>query len=270
MEPVFDARGFAKAGLSAALITFMLAAMPAPGHAEDACKSIVMTGHPDYPIIAYRDGDAIAGAAPMLVEEIGKQLGVPVESKYMGNWQAAQDAVRSGKADMIVGVYYNQDRAAFLDYVQPAFIYDQTVVFAAKDKPFTYKSSDDLIGKKGLANEGESFGDKFDSFMKEKLDVKRVDGLDDALEDLVEGKADYVIAGYYPGTAEAGREGIGKRIVALSPVIINAEMFVAFSKKSPCAGLAAKFGDGITKLTTDGSFSAMMQKATADWRATKD
>jgi hypothetical protein len=42
-------------------------------------------------------------------------------------------------------------------------------------------------------------------------------------------------------------------------------MFVAFSKKSPCAGLAEKFGQGIAELTTDGSFDKMLTEATAKW-----
>ena len=60
--------------------------------AADACTKIVATGHPQYPAIAYKDGDNIAGAAPMLVEAIAKNLKVPLESKYMGTWEAAQAA----------------------------------------------------------------------------------------------------------------------------------------------------------------------------------
>jgi hypothetical protein len=38
---------------------------------------------------------------------------------------------------MIFGIYYNDERATYLDYVQPAFMYDEVVVFVDKDKPFT-------------------------------------------------------------------------------------------------------------------------------------
>jgi hypothetical protein len=44
-------------------------------------------------------------------------------------------------------------------------------------------------------------------------------------------------------------------------------MFVAFSKKSPCTALAAKFGQAITEMTTDGSFDAILAKATTEWDA---
>jgi len=44
-------------------------------------------------------------------------------------------------------------------------------------------------------------------------------------------------------------------------------MFVAFSTKSPCASLAPELGEGITKLTTDGSFSQMLTGSIAKWDA---
>ena len=77
--------------------------------AADECTKITATGHRYYPVIAYRDGDNIVGAAPALVETIAKQINVPLESKYMGTWEEAQAAARDGKADMIFGLYYNDE-----------------------------------------------------------------------------------------------------------------------------------------------------------------
>jgi polar amino acid transport system substrate-binding protein len=248
----------------------VLAALTLSGnaaYAADTCTKIVSTGHPQYPAIAFKNGDAIVGAAPSLVEAIAKDLDIPLESKFMGTWSEAQAAARDGKADMIVGVYFNDERAKYLDYVQPAFIFDPVVVFVAKDRTFEFKDQDSLIGKKGATNKGESYGDQLDAFIKDKLDVARTDGIDEALNDLVAGKVDYVIAGYYPGDAQLSVLGIEDKIEALEPALLSAEMFVAFSKKSPCAALASKFGEGITKLTTDGSFHKMLLDAIAKWDA---
>lgn len=235
--------------------------------AADTCTEIVSTGHPQYPAIAFKDGDHISGAAPTLAEAIAKDLNIPLQSKFMGSWADAQAAARDGKADMIVGVYYNDERAEYLDFVQPAFAFDPVVVFVAKDKTFDFKGQDDLIGKKGATNKGESYGTQFDAFMKDKLDVARTDGIDDAFDDLLAGKADYVIAGYYPGISEADRMDIDDKIEALEPALLSAEMFVAFSKKSPCAALAPKFGQEITEMTTDGRFHKMLVDAIAEWDA---
>ena len=51
--------------------------------------------------------------------------------------------------------------------------------------------------------------------------------------------------------------------------LLSAEMFVAFSKKSPCRSLAEKFGQGITQMTTDDSYDAMVTEATKAWDASQ-
>lgn len=233
--------------------------------AADECAKITATGHPQYPVIAFRDGDKMVGAAPMLVEAIAKELKIPLESKYMGSWEEAQAATREGKADMIFGIYYNDERATYLDYVKPAFMFDDVAIFVVKGKEFPFKGQDDLIGKKGVTNQGESYGNAFDAFMKDKLDVARTDGIDDAFKDLLAGKADYLIAGYYPGLADAAKAGIKDQVVPLDQALLTAEMFVAFSKKSPCRSLAEGFGKGITEMTTDGRFDKILTDAMTAW-----
>jgi polar amino acid transport system substrate-binding protein len=235
--------------------------------AADECTKITATGHPQYPVIAYKDGDKIVGAAATLVETIAKKLNVPLESKYMGTWEEAQAAARDGKADMIFGIYHNDERATYLDYVQPAFMYDDVAIFVVKGKEFPFTGQNDLIGKKGVTNLGESYGNEFDAFIKDKLDVARADGIDDAFKDLLAGKADYLIAGYYPGLAEAAKAGLKDKVVALNQALLSAEMYVAFSKKSPCRSLAEKFGQEITVMTTDDSFDKILAEAEKAWEA---
>ena len=235
--------------------------------AADECAKITATGHPHYPVIAYKDGDNIVGTAPMLVEAIAKDLNIPLESKYMGTWEEAQAAARDCKADMIFGIYYNDERATYLDYVQPGFTYDDVAIFVVKGKEFPFTGQNDLIGKKGVTNQGESYGNEFDAFMKDKLDVARAAGIDAAFKDLLDGKADYLIAGYDPGLAEAAKAGIEDKVVALDQALLTTEMFVAFSKKSPCRSLADKFGQEITVMTTNDSYDKMHDEANKAWDA---
>jgi polar amino acid transport system substrate-binding protein len=237
--------------------------------AEETCTKIVATGHPEYPVMAFKEGDLIKGAAPLLVAEIADDLEVPFESKYMGSWSEAQAATREGKVDMIIGVYFNDERAEYLDYVQPPFAYDPVQVFVANETPFEFKGQDDLIGKKGVANKGESFGTTFDAFLKDKLTVTRVDGLSAAFDALLAGDADYMIAAYYPGTAELARRGLETKIEPLEPELFSEELFVAFAKTSPCVALSPKFGKGITDKTEDGRFRELVGDALREWEAGK-
>lgn len=151
------------------------------------------------------------------------------------------------------------------DYVRPAFMYDDVAIFLVKGKEFPFTGQNDLIGKKGVTNEGESYGTEFDAFMKDKLDVARTDGIDDAFKDLLAGKADCLIAGYYPGLAETANAGLKEQVATLDQALLTAEMFVAFSKKSPCRSVAPGFSQGITEMTTDSSFDKMLTDAMKTW-----
>jgi polar amino acid transport system substrate-binding protein len=234
---------------------------------EEGCTKIIATGHPEYPVMAFKEGNRINGAAPLLFGEIAKKIEVPFESKYMGSWSEAQSATREGKADMIIGVYYNDERTEYLEYVQPPFVYDPVQAFVANDQSFEFNGQDDLIGKKGIANEGESFGTTFDAFLKDKLTVRRVDGLAAAFDTLLSGDADYLIAAYYPATAELVRFGLEDKIQPLEPELFSEELFVAFSKKSPCGSLSSKFSEGISEMTESGRFRELVRDALREWEA---
>lgn len=251
-------------------LLIVAALFPQAARAEDSCTKIVATGHPDYPVMAFRDGDRIKGAAPLLVAQIADGLDVPFEAKYTGSWSDAQAATRAGETDMIIGVYYNEERDDYLEFVKPPFAYDPVQVFVANDARFDFQGQQDLVGKKGVANKGESFGTTFDAFLADQLTVARADGLSAAFDTLLSGDADYVIAGFYPGTAELARLGLDDQITPLEPELVSEELFVAFSKTSPCAALAEKFGAGIAEMTEDGSFRGLVRDALRDWEGRGD
>lgn len=168
-------------------------ALPAgPAAAQsNACNKLIVTGHPQYPPFARRDGARIVGVAADMVEAIGKELGLPVESTYTGSWADAQAAARDGKVDVIFGIYFNDERARYLDYVKPAFTIDPVAVFVAKGTVFRFSGRQDLVGKKGVTNQGESYGVDFDNYMAQNLTVARTQGIDRAFDMVLKGEADY-------------------------------------------------------------------------------
>ena len=231
------------------------------------CTQLTITGHPEYAPIAYRDGDRIAGAAPTLIEQIAAKLDVPVVSKYTGSWADAQAAARDGTADIIFGIYFNDERATYLDYVQPPFMLDPVVAMVATGKAFPFTGQDDLVGKKGVTNTGESYGVDFDAFIADHLTVTRTDGVDKAFEAVTSGAADYVIVGLYPGITAAAQFGMTGKLETLDPALLTADMFIAFSKKSPCLALIEPFSEAIAAMTADGSYANTLKEATATWEA---
>jgi polar amino acid transport system substrate-binding protein len=233
-----------------------------PAQAEPVCPSLVITGHPAYPPVAWAAEGKIVGAAPALVSEIASSLGVKdVVSKNYGSWEDAQEAVRNGEADVIFGIYKNDERAAYLDYVEPPFMTDPVAIVVRKGAGFGFAEWQDLKGRKGVTNAGESYGDKFDAFMAKELTVARPAGVDKVFAALLVGKADYMIIGLYPGRNEAKRLGIADKLEFLPKELLSSAMYVAFSKHSQCTALRAGFAPAIKTAVDNGTVRELLEAA---------
>jgi len=244
------------------LVGSSLAGAVAPAQAQPACPTLVITGHPAYPPVAWAAQGKIVGAAPALVREIAAGLGVKnVMSKDYGSWEGAQAAVRNGEADVIFGIYKNDERAAYLDYTEPPFMTDPVAIVVRKGAGFTFGEWNDLKGRKGVTNAGESYGDKFDAFMAKELTVTRAPGVDKAFATLLAGRADYMIIGLYPARNEAKRLGIADEIEFLPKELLSSAMYVAFSRRSKCAALRASFAAEIKTAVDNGTVRALLEAA---------
>jgi polar amino acid transport system substrate-binding protein len=226
------------------LIVLALAAPVAAPPVPD-CPDLVVTGHSYYPPVAWASGGKLVGAAPELVSGIAKALGFPkVTSKDFGSWEKAQAAARSGEADVIVGIYRNTERLEYLDYAEPPFMVDPVSVVVRAGAAFPYSQWSDLKGKKGVTSAGESYGNQFDGYMARELNVARVSGIDKAFAAVLDGTADYAIIAFYPGRDAARKQGLFGKVAFLPKMIVNADLYVAFSKKSKCL---AALKDGFAK-----------------------
>ena len=234
----------------------------APAQAKQACAALVITGHPSYPPVAWAAQGKIVGAAPALVRAIAAKLGVKhVVSKDFGSWEGAQEAARKGEADVIFGIYKNDARARYLDYIEPPFMPDPVAVVVRKGAGFAYAEWSDLKGRKGVTNAGESYGDKFDAYMAKELTVARAAGVDKTFAALLAGEADYMIIGLYPGRDEAMRLGIADKIAFLPKELLSSAMYVAFSKRSKCGALQAGFAAEIKKAVDSGKVRELLAAA---------
>lgn len=233
----------------------------------EVCRSLVITGHPSYPPVAWAVKDKMAGAAPELVTTIAKDVRVKeIVSKNFGSWANAQMAMKEGKADIIFGIYRNNERMTYLNYVEPPFMTDPVVIAVRKGEAFRFEKWDDLVGKKGVTNEGESYGNEFDAFIKKNLTIERTKGVDKAFKALVDKKADYMIVGLHPGRNEAHRLGVAAKIEFLPKEVNSSNMYVAFSKKSKCFdGVKEGFSNKIREYSTRGTVQRMLNDAEEAW-----
>jgi len=245
---------------------FVLACLPSPALAQATCDTLVITGHPAYPPVAWAAQGRIVGAAPELVADVARKLGVKkVDSRDFGSWEKAIEAAVDGRADVIFGIYRNEERSKVLDYVEPPFMLDPVAVVVRQGASFPFATWADLKGRKGVTNAGESFGDAFDAFQAKELTVARSQGVGEAFDVLLAGKADYLLIGLYPGKKEARRLGLEGRVEFLPQQVTAASMYVALSRKSRCAAaLKAGFAAGMKAAVDGGEVKRLLEKAGAE------
>lgn len=236
---------------------------PLLARAESACTSLVIAGHPANPPVTWASGGTIVGAGPELVASIAGQMGVAkVVAKDFGSWEDAQRAARKGQADVIAGLYKNDARKRYLNYIDPPFMADPVVVVVRKGEGFAIKKWEDLKARRGVMNAGESRGDRFDAFMKKELTVFREQSVERAFEALLNIEADYLITGLYQGKHEARRLGLDEKVELLPFELETAEVYVAFSKKSRCyRALSSGFAARLKAAVEDGTTRQLLDSA---------
>jgi polar amino acid transport system substrate-binding protein len=226
-----------------------------------ACAQLVLTAHPTYPPFAWAANGTLQGAGITIVERLAKDAGIPVKVVDEGSWDAAQQAVKSAKADAIVGLYRTEARLPYYDYVEPAIAPDPSAVVVRDGESFTYKNWNSLIGKRGAVSSGEQYGHAFDAYMDGHLTITRVTGFDGVYRALTEKRADYGLVGYY-----AAITGAPKTIRIAEENFVTEGLYLAFGKQSPCAArLSPLFSADIKRLSADGTIKRIFAQAIAQY-----
>ncbi len=235
------------------------------------CNKIIVSGNSEYAPLIWRDKKnpkKLIGFAIELIEIAFKEINIPIEGKYVGNWARTQHEVKRGKVDILGGAYITKERQKFMDYIIPQFIMDPSVIFVHKDESFTYNRWEDLVGKTGGAPLGNSFGSEFDKFEKKNLQIERVSLLSQAFKKLLIKRNDYVIYGLYPGLAELEILGFQDKLTYLKKSVIEEGLYFTLSKKSPCNSKEIKshLSKKVIEFTKQGLPDKLLKKYLKIWK----
>jgi polar amino acid transport system substrate-binding protein len=225
----------------------------------DPAKIYTVSGHPEWPPIMWREGEKIVGAGPQLVEKIAQDLGFKVESKYAGLWDEVQKKAKSGEVNMLAAAYKTSERETYMDY-SDAFTTDPIAIFVKKGKKFNYAKWDNLIGKKGIATVGDSYGQEFDDYIKAKLTVERVNTVDEAFRALENNKADYFIYSLYGGEKVLNEKKMKEKFEVLSKYLAEENFYITVSKKSPLTKFLPQINSLIKKYKEDGTIEKLIKE----------
>ncbi|WP_152224521.1 ABC transporter substrate-binding protein [Pseudomonas sp. SCB32] len=241
------------------------------GFAAGKCERLVATGNPEYPPYLWRDPmkpERLIGANADLLEEIGKAIGVDIRVIYTGSWARAQEEARLGRVDLIAGAFLTPARMETMDYVHPAFLTTDSVVWTRKDTSIPFTHWEDLRGLKGGTLVNNSFGAQFDSFAKQQLTLEEVPSLTQAFQKLLLKRSDYVIYEHYPGLAVAATLGMVDDLQPLEPPVSSEGLYLTLSHNSACNDpwLRGQLAKKMTELTAAGVPQRLLQDNLARWK----
>jgi polar amino acid transport system substrate-binding protein len=249
--------------LAAAALVFAL-----PASAQ--CTRLVASGNPQYPPYLWRnpsDPDLLMGANQELMQWLGREIGVPIEVRFVGPWSRVQEEARAGRIDLIAGAFFTLARTEYMDYVYPPFRETRSVVLVREGRNFRYSRWADLEGKDGLTVVNNSFGEEFDRFMRERLRLTRVASLEHAQRMLEIDRGDYLLYEDSPAQAYIGSLNV-KGLKELQPPVAQERLYLTISHQSACntAQLRGALTRAMYKLQREQRMSEFVARGVQAWK----
>lgn len=241
-----------------------------PFLSQAQCTALTASGNAEYPPYLWRPAaapESLDGAIALLMRDIGQLAGVNISMLYAGPWGRTQEEVAAGKIDLIAGAFFTQARTQRMDYLQPAFQLTHSVIWTRTGAGFAYRALPDLVGKRGVTVINNSFGQTFDDYARDHLQIQQVGSLDQALLMLSNGRVDYLVYEEEPGNAYIERAGINNLQLQQPPVSSEA-LYLTISRQSPCntPQLKALLEQALRTVTADGRMEDYLRQATGVWR----
>ncbi len=232
-------------------------------------ETIVVSGHPEYPPFMYRSGTEIIGVGLEIVKKVfEEELGIEVQSKFVGNWKRCLMLAEKGEIDLVVAAYNNDDRKEYLHFTRNPISQDTLSVFVAKGKEFPFMNWDDLIGKRGVSTIGDSQGQEFDDFLNNNnIKLERVKHRVQNFKKLIFDRADFYPGGKYATSIilERNKEELkkmGGEIVELPNPLNVIYLHIAISKTSKFTKYLNKLDESLKKFSENGATEKLLNKYT--------
>jgi ABC-type amino acid transport substrate-binding protein len=259
-------------GSKGGALLLCMALLPSTVLASGKCERLVATGSPDAPPYLWRDPKDPAhliGVSADLLTQVAAQLGVKVELLYSGRRSQALEEVRSGRMDLLVDAPLTLAELETLDYVHPAMVQNDYLVWTRHDSPLVYRSLADLNGHAGAISAKARPTQAFQALAKDHLSLVPSDTLALAFQKLMLGQAEYVVAGRYSGAAVAQALSLGKDVKAHELPLDRPGLYLALSHDSACndAWLRGQLALKMTELAASGVPQDVLQRNLERWKA---
>jgi len=216
------------------------------------CETMSVGGADGWEPITYIDRDGRqTGLAIDILHEYAAQNGIHLDLMLDIPWSRSLQMLSKGEIDVIAGAYFTQERERIYAYSVP-FAFDDVMVFQHRQNRFPITSIHDLIGHRGARPQGGSYGDYIDHYAVNSLDMIYSPTGNRIFDVLMNGRADYVMLGRYDGMTNVYKNNLEGVIEPAEPPLARNEVFLMFSRESPCARHIAEINLMIDKLKQNG------------------
>ncbi len=195
-------------------------------------------------------------------------MGIKVDLLYAGKRSQALDEVRSGRMDMLADAPLTVTELESLDYIHPPLLENDYLVWTRKDSALMYNQAADLHGHSGAVSEKSRMTSEFASFAEQQLTLVRTPNLTQALQKLLLGEVEFVLAGRYSGLAAAQSLSMANDLIARDQPIDKPGLFLAVSHNSACNDpwLRGQLTKKMTELPASGLPEAALQRNIERWK----
>ena len=202
-----------------------------------------------------------------ILDRTGKILVHSVETRYVGPWGRVQEEMRAGRIDLIAGAFFTLPRTEYMDYFHPAFRETRSVIWTRSASPVPYKRWSDLAPKLGVTVINNSFGVEFDNYARQSLKISQVASIEQAIQMLQRGRADYLIYEDTPAEAYVARNG-GPAIQPLLPAIAREGLYLTLAHRSRCntPELRGRLARAVYKLSQERVMNRLVEQGFVLWR----
>lgn len=196
------------------------------------------------------------GFLPALFKEAMARNNIPTQT-HIVPWARAIQTVKSGKSQVILGVFFTTERTKFLAFSNP-ITFVETVLFSLKGNQIHYQTLEDLKQYKIGVVRGSSYGEAFDNaeFVNKHEVVNETQNIDMLIYerlDLFAGSVDvlwHTIGNHAPLYLD--------KIETLKPPLSSRSLHIGFSKfSSGYTELLTTFNNSLAAMIKDGSLKKL-------------
>lgn len=224
-------------------------------------NKLIMSGADNwYPIQMYDEKThKVTGIGYDIFMEICSRLGIEGEAQGGFPWKRLFYFLETGEVNVINGAYSTEERNEKYLLTVP-YLKNQTKVFVLRGNEFPFNDLSDLKGCLGGKPRGASYGDEFDSYAKENLDLYESETKENLIQMLLSNRIDYFISDFVDVTYALRNRGLEDRIIPLPKSINFINVHMIFSRTSEGYHFFEKFNLELKKMIDEGTIDKMLEK----------